>query len=159
MTKWGVGPLLAAIWVPAGVASVVPRAYWPEAFSFDLPVYWQQAVPACALVVGGLFLHVSAARAVLPAFQEKRLVTTGAYALCRHPLYASFVFFYFPGSALLLDAWPGLGFCILAYTTARLLSRREERYCEDLFGEEYHAYRRRTPALAPVGLLMRRGTG
>ena len=34
--------------------------------------------------------------------------------------------------------------------------RREELYCREAFGERYAAYRRRTPALVPLGWLVPR---
>lgn len=83
--------------------------------------------------------------------KNERLATTGPYALARNPLYL--------GSLLIL-----IGYCFLS---GRWLSfvvmlalfaafywptiLREEAFLESRFGEEYRAYRKRTPVLLPFG--------
>lgn len=87
-------------------------------------------------------------------FEEfpKLFVFTGAYTVCRHPMYA----------AWLAAAWglviskPFLltlfynclvtGFVVVA-------ARQEERQMIDLFGDRYRAYQRQVPFLLPYGFL------
>lgn len=87
--------------------------------------------------------------------QDHRLVTTGPYAVVRHPIYLGIIDF-MAGSALY---WNDLTLLIVAtlfgfYFAAQL--RIEERIFEAHFGAEWDAYRRRTPALFPRVLRLRR---
>ena len=156
MTKWGVGPTLVRVGAPCAVLSLLPRLFWPELFTIPGVPYWGQAVGGAVLLVLGAALHMTAGKAVLEAFEKKALCTKGAYAVCRHPVYASFVFFYLPALSLLVDSWSGFVAAATAYVFVRLLVRREERYCQETFGERYAAYRRGTPALLPLGWLVPR---
>jgi protein-S-isoprenylcysteine O-methyltransferase Ste14 len=79
----------------------------------------------------------------------QRLVTGGAYAFVRHPVYL--------GGVLI---WAGLSLCFLSLPAAAVTAfyvapayllyiRSEEAMMLDCFGEEYRAYRRRVPMLLP----------
>lgn len=79
---------------------------------------------------------------------EHRLVTTGPYAIVRHPIYLGIIDFLI-GSALF---WNDLALlCVallfISYFTAQL--RVEERIFERHFGADWLAYATRTPALFP----------
>lgn len=80
--------------------------------------------------------------------QGHRLITTGPYAMARHPIYTGFL------SAILGTAVAGgrvqglLGFALAVLVYWRKL-RREEALMLERFGAEYEAYRGRVPALLP----------
>jgi protein-S-isoprenylcysteine O-methyltransferase Ste14 len=78
----------------------------------------------------------------------KELVTDGPYAVVRHPQYTGLIL----GILGALVQWPTLLTLIMApilvFTYYRL-ARREERELEKRFGDEYAAYRARTPMLLP----------
>ncbi len=81
--------------------------------------------------------------------EEHALVSTGPYALVRHPMYTSFLLMAV-GQALLLPNWfagpVGLvGFAILFF----LRVDKEERMMMDNFGPQYSAYMERTKRLIP----------
>jgi protein-S-isoprenylcysteine O-methyltransferase Ste14 len=80
--------------------------------------------------------------------QGHQLVTTGPYAVVRHPLYLGLIDFII-GSALFLNdvALLGVGALFAVYFTAQL--RIEERLFARHFGGEWQVYRARTPALFP----------
>ena len=155
MTRWGVGPglgLVAAAWL---VPACALRYTWPDVFRFPWIPYAALAAVGAALVAGGIALLIAAAAPVGRAFGEGRLVTSGAYALCRHPLYAAWFLLLFPGAMLLTDSWIGLLGTPCLYVVLRRVVRREEAWLEERFGEAYRDYRRRTPALLPLGRLGR----
>ena len=81
--------------------------------------------------------------------ERHTLVTTGVYALVRHPMYAGFWLMAL-GQALLLPNWiagpAGLvGFGILFFGRIG----REEAMMIAAFGDEYRAYMRRTARVVP----------
>lgn len=77
-----------------------------------------------------------------------RLLTTGPYAVVRHPMYLGLIDFLI-GSALYWNDVALLGVAVLfiVYFSAQL--RIEERFFAAHFGAEWRAYRDRTPALFP----------
>ena len=81
--------------------------------------------------------------------ERHTLVTTGVYALVRHPMYAGFWLMAL-GQALLLPNWVAgpaglIGFGMLFFGRVP----REEAMMISAFGDEYRAYMRRTARVVP----------
>jgi protein-S-isoprenylcysteine O-methyltransferase Ste14 len=81
--------------------------------------------------------------------ERHTLVTTGVYALVRHPMYAGF-WLMAVGQALLLPNWVAgpaglIGFGVLFFGRVA----REEAMMLSAFGDEYRAYMRRTARVVP----------
>jgi protein-S-isoprenylcysteine O-methyltransferase Ste14 len=99
-------------------------------------------------IFGGFWLLASAWNVLYQAQRAHRLAVSGPYARIRHPQYAAFVLIMF---GFLLQ-WPTIPtvvmFPILVIVYARLAKQEEAEVAAE-FGEEYAAYRARTPALWP----------
>ena len=81
-------------------------------------------------------------------YRDQSLVQRGAYALVRHPLYASITWM-FVGAALVYRNAVLLGATLLAFLPAMVLrARQEERLLERRF-PEYDGYRHRVGMLFP----------
>jgi protein-S-isoprenylcysteine O-methyltransferase Ste14 len=79
---------------------------------------------------------------------EDELITEGPYAVVRHPQYAGLML----GILGALVQWPTLLTLLMAPVLVLIyyrLARKEERELEQKFGDEYAAYRARTPMLMP----------
>ncbi len=73
----------------------------------------------------------------------KSLVTVGPYRFTRNPMYLGFTLCY-AGIAVCANAlWPLLALPVVLGVMQVGVIRREERYLEGLFGDEYRAYRSR----------------
>lgn len=79
---------------------------------------------------------------------ESTLVTTGAYAYCRHPVTLGFVFAT-PGFALVFDFVPLMINTILFTPIMIALLVYEEGELLKRFGDEYRSYQKRVPLLIP----------
>jgi protein-S-isoprenylcysteine O-methyltransferase Ste14 len=80
--------------------------------------------------------------------EEHDLVTSGPYALVRHPIYSGLLLA-LAGTALGVGEWRALlAHAIACFALARKL-RLEERWMRERFGERYAAYSERVPALIP----------
>lgn len=83
--------------------------------------------------------------------QDHELVTSGPYALARHPIYTGLLLA-FIGSAIARGEWR----CVLAVALATLAFWRklriEERWMYEQFGDVYRAYCQRVRALIPFVL-------
>jgi protein-S-isoprenylcysteine O-methyltransferase Ste14 len=144
------GPMLLAaalLWaprlgVPALEARFMPWAPWP---------FWAGAAGAA----GGLAFAVWARHhigrnwsAIVTLKQDHELVTSGPYALVRHPIYTGLLFG-FLGSAFALGQWRGLLAVAIVYLALLRKYRLEERWMRERFGAAYDAYRARVKALVP----------
>jgi protein-S-isoprenylcysteine O-methyltransferase Ste14 len=80
-------------------------------------------------------------------FVDHHLITSGPYAIVRHPMYLGFAVAVI-GSLLLYRTWT---IVFLAVQGLVFLSRarREEQALAAQFGTEWEAYRRRVPAIVP----------
>lgn len=91
-------------------------------------------------------------------YKNKRLATTGAYALVRHPLYLG-NFLILGGFALASAHWGVtavvIGFFLFYYPPA---IRYEDAKLADIFGQEWRDWSRDTPAMFPTRMRWRAAT-
>jgi protein-S-isoprenylcysteine O-methyltransferase Ste14 len=100
-------------------------------------------------VGAGVVLYVAALKQFVRAVRARQLATTGIFAVVRHPLYAAWIWFLFPGLGLFTGSWLVIGVPAVGYAAFRRLIREEEEGLVREFGAEYGAYRAAVPALAP----------
>lgn len=150
MSIWGAGPRIGwptFLYLAGAIAATLA---WPSLFSFQLAPRGYLTVAGCTLLALTVPLYALTVRAIAQAHDADRLVTTGAYAICRHPLYSQWILLVLPAVALLLDSWLVLGASGVMYAITRAAVRREERYLEDRFGDEYRDYKQRVNAIFPT---------
>lgn len=133
-------------------ANLLPPWPAPGAWGYAWPL--PLALAGAALVVLGGVLALQALWSLgfsltpLPEpMPGAALVTTGAYARCRHPLYQALVLASF-GWTLALGSVLHLGLCLVLSGVLRGKARREERALERQ-DPDYAAYRARTAAIIP----------
>ena len=80
-------------------------------------------------------------------FKDQQLVTTGPYAIVRHPMYVGLILSAL-GSLLLYTTWTTVYFACFAPLMV-IRARREESALSAEFGEQWLAYCQRTPAFVP----------
>jgi protein-S-isoprenylcysteine O-methyltransferase Ste14 len=141
---------LAIYFLPLFIVSLTMKILFPRAFSF-LGKFWGAGMAIglelCAI---GLLFWVSAAAKLIPALKEGRLATSGAYGLCRHPIYAWWVYFLLPAIALCLDSWMFIALSIFVYFLSRNGAMKEETALAMRFGDEYREYTLRVRRLLPI---------
>lgn len=97
-------------------------------------------VPGLGMVLSSLWLFLRAKTSPLPMRPATALVRTGFYRWTRNPMYLGMLLVY-AGAALLFDVfWAMLLAPALPWLVTRLVIRREERYLEARFGNDYRAY-------------------
>jgi protein-S-isoprenylcysteine O-methyltransferase Ste14 len=152
MSRWlHLGPLLIA-----GALIWTPRTPWPALDVLFRPAgHWQYGV-GVTLTAGGLAFAVWARRhigrnwsAIVTLKDGHELVTSGPYALVRHPIYTGLLLA-FLGSALARGQWRGLLAVAIAALALLRKSRLEERWMRERFGAAYDDYCRRVKALVPL---------
>jgi len=127
-------PLLNERFLPHGT-----RTFWTGA-----------AITACGLLFSIWARHHLGrnwSRAVtLKADHE--LITSGPYALVRHPIYTGLLLG-FAGTAVALGEWRGLVAVALVFVALWSKLRLEENWMRAHFGEPYETYSRKVKALVP----------
>ena len=149
ISRWGIGP---KTFVPSLTYTLVAWAAttaWPGAFLLrSLPGF--VATLGFALISLGLLLWIVGAVTVMRAYNRDQLVTSGVFALVRHPVYAAWITLVFPGLALFTQSWPMFITPLLAYAIFRHFIHREDEYLEQRFGRPYLEYRRRVNEVIPI---------
>jgi protein-S-isoprenylcysteine O-methyltransferase Ste14 len=102
-----------------------------------------------ALVVPGIALWLTAVVQLLEGFPRGRLVTRGAYGVCRNPIYASMGLFILPGISLLGGTWAYLVVAAALLVGVRIFIPREERDLLRVFGDDYRRYTARVHRVLP----------
>jgi protein-S-isoprenylcysteine O-methyltransferase Ste14 len=131
------------------LAAWAATSTWPGVFRLR----WLPGAVVTAgavLAAAGLLLWAVGGVTVMRAYNRDQLVTSGAFALVRHPVYAAWITLIFPGLALLLGSWPMLLTPLIAYAIFKRLIHREDQYLERRFGQAYLDYRRRVNEVIPI---------
>lgn len=123
------------------------RHLWPD----GLWPFWIGA----AVTVGGLLFAVWARRHLgsnwsrsVTIKQGHELITTGPYALVRHPIYTG-ILTGFLGTAIALSQVRGAVALVLVFLVLWAKFRMEEEWMRSQFGETYATYEHQTAALVP----------
>ncbi len=151
MTQWGVGLRIAAMAFIAALASMAVSLVFSSFAAYPLIPGPLRSVVGFTLLAAGIPFWLTSVATVMRAYKTRRLCTSGPFALCRHPVYASWVVFILPGISLLLDSWLFLLSPLVLYAAVVKSAPEEERYLEDLFGDEYRVYQERVPMVLPLG--------
>jgi protein-S-isoprenylcysteine O-methyltransferase Ste14 len=123
------------------------RQLWPSSLS--------SFMVGAALTVGGLLFAVWARQHLgrnwsnaVTIKQNHELITTGPYALVRHPIYTG-ILSGFLGTAVALAQVRGVIGFVLIFLVLWTKLRMEEEWMRSQFGETYATYAHRTSALVP----------
>ncbi len=136
--------MLSTTWIPLPwlYRQLWPSGIWP---------FWIGA----AVTVGGLLFAVWARlhlgrnwSSSVTIKQGHELITTGPYAVVRHPIYTG-ILAGFVGSAIALSQVRGLIGVALIFLAFWSKLRMEEKWMRSQFGETYTTYMHHTAALVP----------
>lgn len=144
-----------AVWVVIGLAWFIA----PESIESVLPVFvdrlaWLMPFGILAglmglfYIIGGIISLGSSFRTSIDYREKTKLVTSGMYRICRHPMALGLLLQGW-ATALMVQTWPALAMAICLHATNRLRIHFEERYLTAILGEDYQAFRRRTGRFFP----------
>lgn len=104
---------------------------------------WLAVLGAVALNISALYVMRQAQTTILPTKATEHLVTGGAFAVTRNPIYLS-VSLLMIGISLITGIVWFLPFSVLAgYATQKLTVEPEEKHLEARFGKRYRDYAKR----------------
>ena len=144
----GQGARIMLFTAPALVGAVLAHLIRPDLVA--LPVAGPFLAPlGMTLVLAGGALWATALVQLLSGFPRGKLVTTGAYGVCRNPIYASVGLLVLPGLSLASGTWGYLVPAAALLLGVELFISREERDLAGVFGEEYRRYTARVHRVFP----------
>ncbi|MFN0170045.1 MAG: methyltransferase family protein [Bryobacteraceae bacterium] len=156
LSRFGIGPktLLPSL-IYALAAWAASRA-WPDVFLL-------RSLPEAAMAGGvilmatGLLLWAAGVVTVMRAYNRDQLVTSGAFALVRHPAYAAWIVLVLPGLALYTGSWPLFLTPVIAYLIFKRLIHVEDEYLRERYGQAYLDYRGRVNEVIPFPRFWQKG--
>ncbi len=81
--------------------------------------------------------------------EDHRLITTGPYAVLRHPIFASLLCLLLATVNLITEPWAAVAAIAICVYGTEIRVRAEDGLLQKRFGERFEAYRRRVPAYVP----------
>ena len=145
----GQGGKIILFMLPSLIAAILIHMYLPrvaalpESIGFIRPLGY-------VLLIPGLILWGAAVIQLLTGFSKGKLVTTGAYAIVRNPIYSSAVFFILPAVSLMTLTWVYFVASIFLYVGVMIFIGSEEKQLTSAFGKEYKDYLARVDRLIPL---------
>ena len=154
-SRWGIGPKTFVPSLVYTLAAWAATSAWPGVFLLPLPE--AAGTAGVVLTAAGLLLWLNGVVTVMRAYNRDELVTSGVFALVRHPVYAGWITLIFPGLALLVRSWPMLLTPLIAFGIFRRFIHHEDDYLERRFGQAYLNYRRRVNEVIPIPRFWQKG--
>jgi protein-S-isoprenylcysteine O-methyltransferase Ste14 len=138
----GSGDRIDAVVLPFLVVGILLNLAFPEAFRVGGPPRWLTVVSAVLLALGVVVWAWSLVL-ILTKVRAGELVTSGPYAVVRHPLYTGVALLVLPWLGFLFDSWLGAALGVALYAASRRYAPDEEAELADDFGAAWDAYRDR----------------
>ena len=149
----GQGAKIMLFAFPAAVASVAVHFYMPAVAQLPVPPAILMPTGIVFLILG-IALWLPAVVQLLIGFPKGKLVCTGAYGVCRNPIYSSFALFILPGISFVTGTWVYLIVSVFLVLAVTIFIRKEEEKLRQVFRAEYEKYlatvSRVVPFIKPV---------
>ncbi len=149
LNPMGIGPKMAVVLLPWLAITIILSITKETAFKYSSTNTRLLLIPGIILMLAGLMFYFSTVRILLKGLKETRLMTTGPYSMCQHPLYASLMLGIIPALSLMLNSWLVLTTSIVGYFLLKRFIKIEEAELKNIFGEEYLKYKKATPVFFP----------
>jgi protein-S-isoprenylcysteine O-methyltransferase Ste14 len=137
----GSGDRIGLFMLPFAAAGLVLNIAFPGAFEVGGPPPLLRAV-SIALLVAGIVVWAWSVVLILTKVPRGELITTGPFALVKHPLYAGVALLVLPSAGFLLDTWLGAALGLVMYVATRIYAPAEEVELAREFGTAWEEYAR-----------------
>jgi protein-S-isoprenylcysteine O-methyltransferase Ste14 len=140
-TLVGSGDRIARFTLPFLIVGLALNVAFPSMFDVGGPTPVLRAVSIVVLVFG-IAIWIWSAALILVKVPRGELITTGPFALVRHPLYTGVSLLFLSWLGFLLNTWLGAALGIVMYVGTRLFAPAEDEELARAFGPEWYAYAR-----------------
>ena len=136
----GSGDKIGLFVLPFVISGLASSFLFPSLFA--IPRLAALMVVGSALLVLGLLIWAWSVALILTQVPKGRLITSGPYALVKHPLYTGVALLLLPGLGCVLGTWLGLLFGAVLYIGSRLFAPEEEHALARTYGTDWDKYAR-----------------
>jgi protein-S-isoprenylcysteine O-methyltransferase Ste14 len=138
-TLVGSGDKIGLLTLPFLVIGLVLNILFPSWFSVGGPST-ALVILSVIILIPGVVIWIWSVVLILVRVPQKKLITSGPYALVRHPLYTGVALLVLPWFGFLLNTWLGAVIGIVLYIGSRLFSHAEEETLAKNFGATWDEY-------------------
>ena len=136
----GAGDRIGLTVLPFAVIGLVLNLMFPEVFEVGGPMEWLRILSIGVLAVGVVVWAWSVVL-IVTRVPRGELITSGPFAVVRHPLYTSVALLVLPWLGFLLNSWLGAVLGIALYVAARRYETDEETELANTFDGAWEDYR------------------
>jgi protein-S-isoprenylcysteine O-methyltransferase Ste14 len=145
----GIGPKIGGVALPWLAVSIFLSVKFKSSFNYFENGNRILFYLGLAFVIVGTVMYLYTIPSLLKGLKETKLITTGTYYLCCHPLYAAILLFIIPGISLMMNSWLVLTTSIIGFTLFKIFIKSEYAEMEKFFGDNYRKYKEATPEFFP----------
>jgi protein-S-isoprenylcysteine O-methyltransferase Ste14 len=135
----GAGDRIGLLVLPFLVIGLALNAAFPAMFHIGGPPAWLRAV-SIAVLIPGVLIWIWSVVLIVTRVPRGELITTGPFALVKHPLYTGVALLVLPWLGFLLNTWLGAALGIVLYVASRRYEPEEEAALEKRFGSAWDEY-------------------
>lgn len=148
MNIFGQGSNIMRLTLPFLIIAILCNIFLPDVSALPETVYFLKPIGYILLILG-LILWIAGLVQLIIFFPKGALVTNGAYAICRNPVYSSYIIFILPAVAFITLTWVYLAVAVIMYLALKYFIRKEEDELIRVFGEDYLTYMKKVPRVLP----------
>lgn len=137
----GSGESIGLFTIPFLLVGLVVYLLVPTFFTIESPLILKIVSVIC--LVPGIVIWIWSVFLILTVVPQHKLLTTGPYALVRHPLCTGVSLLVVPAIGFLLNTWFGLYLGIVVYLGSRIFAPQEEETLAKTFGKKWEDYRQK----------------
>lgn len=135
----GAGDDIGKVVLPFLLVGIPLNILRPEVFSVGGPSDVLR-LASIGLLAVGVVVWAWSVVLILTKVPKGELITSGPFALMKHPLYTGVSLLVLPWLGFLLNTWFGLVLGVVVYLSARRYAPAEEQALAETFGPEWDAY-------------------
>ncbi len=136
----GSGDKIALVVLPFLIVGLILNVAYPGFFDVGGPSETLRIVSVVVLIAG-VTIWIWSAVLILTNVPRGQLITSGPYAVVRHPLYTAVALLVLPWIGFLLNTWLGVVIGLVLYVANRMFAPEEEAALAKTFGVRWDAYR------------------
>lgn len=135
----GSGRKIGLLALPFLVVGPILNVLFPPLFSVGGPSTLLKVI-SIIMLVPGVTIWIWSVLLILVKVPRKELITSGPYALVKHPLYTGVALLVLPWAGFLLNTWLGALIGVVIYVGSRMYSPEEGKFLSQNFGGAWDAY-------------------
>jgi protein-S-isoprenylcysteine O-methyltransferase Ste14 len=135
----GAGDRIGLFVLPFVVVGVIANIAFPSAFEVGGPSDVLRAI-SIVVLIPGVVIWIWAVVLILTKVPRGELITSGPYALVKHPIYVGVALLVLPWLGFLLNTWLGAAIGVVLYVACRRYAPEEEAVLSKTFGAAWDEY-------------------